>query len=292
MLFGCMTWTVASCNRADDDKQTLLSNVISAKWDITDPAGKFASFEFNNDGNYIVIEHAGEEETESYATIRNSDGRDFQRSLFQKYFTQKTTLRALPKSDLSPIHFGTYKIEENRIILSGFGVMDVISFTADEFTFSFTLEATGEKGEYVARKAENTIASSNRTDLFCRTWTVVNVTVDENAVLEYDKTYYIQEYGDNWKAAVEKERTEELAGLIVLFSKAGTYLVLYAGEKEHEAGLSEWKWANEEETTFYYSWNNWTDDDWTNQLVRVIELNNSTLNIREREFTFHLIPAK
>ncbi|MDR2389155.1 MAG: hypothetical protein LBD89_05140, partial [Tannerellaceae bacterium] len=161
-----------------------------------------------------------------------------------------------------------------------------------EFTFSFTLEATGKNETYVANKAADPISSTSRTDMFCRTWRLEKITIDESAVSEENKKHYVEEYGTDWKTEAEKDRNEEYAGLIVLFSKAGTYLVLYAyDDADEEAGLSEWKWANKEETEIYYSWANW-EDDWTENIVQVKDLNNAILKIQEGEFLYHLILAK
>jgi hypothetical protein len=290
-LSGGMALATVSCDRDNggDNEQTLSQNTISAKWEIANPASKYASFEFNRDGNYIVIERIEAEAHE--VAVKSGVSRNFQRSLFQKSGVRKVSTRASSDSNLSPIHFGTYKIEGDKIILSGFGVLEAISITAEEFTFSFTLEATGEKGEFVANRAADPISSSSRTDMFCRTWRVDKITIDESAVSQEDREYYIREYGADWKNEVEKMRTEESAGLIALFSKAGTYLVLYANDDDEEAGLSEWKWTNGEETAIYYSWDNWKDD-WTDNIVQVKELSNSTLIIQEEESIYHLTIAK
>ncbi|MDR2389048.1 MAG: hypothetical protein LBD89_04590, partial [Tannerellaceae bacterium] len=168
VLLGAMGLTAVSCDKDNgDDGQTLSPNTISAKWEIAASTSKYASFEFNRDGNYIVVERV---EGENYAVLKNSVGRNSSCSLFQKTATRKASTRASSDSGLSPIHFGTYKIEGDKIILSGFGIIDVISFTAEEFTFSFTLEATGKNETYVANKAADPISSTSRTDMFCRTW--------------------------------------------------------------------------------------------------------------------------
>jgi hypothetical protein len=290
VLLGGMGLTAVSCdNDNGDDGQTLSPNTISAKWEIAGSTSKYAFFEFNRDGNYIVVERV---EEEKYAVLKSSVGRNSPCSLFQKTVTRKASTRASSDSGLSPIHFGTYKIEGDKIILSGFGIIDVISFTAEEFTFSFTLEATGKSETYVANKAADPISSTSRTDMFCRTWRLEKITIDESDVSEEVKKHYIEKYGTDWKTEAEKKETEENAGLIVLFSKAGTYLVLYAyDDADEEAGLSEWKWANKEETEIYYSWDNW-EDNWTENIVQVKDLNNSTLKIQEGGFLYHLTLAK
>jgi hypothetical protein len=274
---------VTACSEDDDDSSgDTLTNTINAKWEISNPNSAYASFEFSKDGDYIVLEN------EKGATLKSSARLYPQNSLFQNK-TKVSTRSSSSDSNLSPIHFGKYKIEGNKIILLGFGSIDIISITAEEFTFSFTLEATGKKEEYIANKAEEPVSSSSRTSMLCRTWLLEKVTIDESSVFEEDKAYYLEKYGNNWKTEIEKMRNEDIAGSTVLFSKAGTYLVLYVGKDE--AGLSEWRWANEEETALYYSWENW-ENNWRDNIVQIKELNNTILKMQEEESVFHLVPEK
>jgi hypothetical protein len=287
LLGGMMPGAVSCSDDADDDGLT--SSTISAKWEISDPGSMIASIEFNKDGHYILVTRVEDESAPTVA--RNSAAATARGAFFQGVASFTAPSRASGDSNLSPVHFGTYKIEGDRIILSGFGVINVISIAEDEFTFSFTLTATGETGEYVASKAAAVISSSSRTEMLCRSWKLERVTVDESLIPEEEKQELIDEYGADWKAIIEQEETEEDAGMIALFSRAGTYLVLYANEDEEEAGLSEWKWTSSAETAIYYSWYNW-EDEWTENVVSVVELTKSTLKIQERATIFHLVLAK
>ncbi|MDR2131054.1 MAG: hypothetical protein LBP56_07830 [Odoribacteraceae bacterium] len=289
-----MSWFIASlffpvlfssCDNKKDEGPAFSPATISAKWEITDPNSQYASFEFNKDGTYIVIEKEYYEQ--ALALARGSAGRGTVRTPLFGNFAGNAATRSSSESNLSPIHTGTYTIEGEKIILSGFGVLDVISITAEEFTFSFTLESASETEEYVANKAAEPISSSSRTDMFCRTWVIEKITIDESALSESDKEDYIQEYGPEWKKEVEEIETAEIAGGIALFSRAGTYLIMYENEENSEAGLSEWKWANEEETTIYYSWDNW-EDNWEENIVKINDLKSNSLILQERELIFHL----
>jgi hypothetical protein len=55
--------------------------------------------------------------------------------------------------------------------------------------------------------------------------------------------------------------------------------------------LSEWKWANKEETKIYYSWDNWTDD-WEENVVNVTTLTSNTLAFEEWGYVYHMILKK
>lgn len=281
LLSLIFVFALVSCEKDNNNEGNngVSINTISAKWKISDSNSPYTSFEFNKDGNYIVVENV-ELNLRSSSTISKS-------SLFNSNSLRVAKTRASEsESNLSPIHFGTYKIEGNKIILSGFGLIEVVSITAEEFTFSFTLEATGKKNNFVAGKAVESISSSSRTDMLCRTWIVDKVTIDFSYFSQENIDYYKDEYGDNWQNILEQEQTEKYQGICILISKAGTYLVLYDGE-EGNAGLSEWKWANDQETGFYYSWNNWTDD-WNYNIVTITDLKSTSLAIKEHELIWHL----
>jgi hypothetical protein len=239
----------------DNNNGSVSTETLSAKWEIADVNSEFKSFEFNEDGTYIVVIHAAGVQPLSMAAAKAS---------FLKSGKSMAPRSNAPdvESNLSPVHTGNYQINGNTITLSGFGLIEVISITNEEFTFSFTLEATGDEYSFEANKAAEPIASSSRTDTLCRTWVIDRITdVDNNDI--------------------EEDYVNGILNSIVLFSKAGTYLVMYADEAK-EAGLSEWKWANSEETELYYSWDNW-EDGWDDNIVRISELTPTSLVIDEGE---------
>ena len=273
LLFGLLTalsvmFFVACSNDGGENGDIPLVNRISAKWEISDENSPYASFEFNKDGNYIVV-------------MRNVEANSRSLSVNSKNpFLKKPLKTRSSETNLSPIHFGTYKIEGNNIILSGFGVMEIINITAEEFSFSFTLEATGEKNSFVAEKSAEPISSSSRTDMLCRSWLLNKVIIDFDSFSQEDIESYKEEYGENWKFEVERNWSEDMLGLSVLFSRAGTYLVLYA---DGEAGLAEWKWANREETKIYYSWDNWEYSG----IAAITELKPASLSVQEEHITWN-----
>ena len=169
----------------------------------------------------------------------------------------------------SPIHFGKYMIDKRKIILIDFGYIDVTILTDIKIFFSFTLEATEKKTNLIADKSKETISPSVRSEMICRTWVVQELTVDE-----------------------ETQLNDSILGTILLFSKTGTYLVLYGGE-ESKASLFRWKWADIEETKIYYSWKKW-EDDWEKNIVIIEQLNNDSLVFHENfgagEWVYYMIP--
>jgi hypothetical protein len=234
-------------------------SALSAKWEIADSNSPYASFEFTEDGNYIVVEN--------FDLDLKRSGIISKASLFKGGSLKIRSSES--ETNLPTIHFGTYQIEGNNIILEGFGLIEAISITAEEFSFSFTLDATGTKNQFVAGKADEPVSSSSRTDLLCRTWIVESFTID-GEVPDDDE---IEEY--------------DVIGKIVLFSKAGTYLVLGT---DGEAGIAEWKWANAEETAFYFSWDNWEeDDDWEENIVTITQLTENSMIFEENYWFSHWV---
>jgi hypothetical protein len=253
-------------------------NTINAKWEISAPNSIYASFEFHKDGNYIVTER--DKNPVSTASVRSSASMSSSESFLfgnSKILGAKkkdvATRESESETNPSPIHFGTYTIEGNTMILSGFGVLEAVSVTTEKFAFALTLEGTEKKEEYVASKVAELIPASTRTDMLCRSWKIQEQTIIEDLVPADEKADYEDEYGVKWKEELQKELDEELLGAIVLFSRAGTYLVLPVGD-ESEPELAEWKWANEDETAFYYSWENWDEgENWREEnIVQINEL--------------------
>ncbi|MDR2064282.1 MAG: hypothetical protein LBP85_01025 [Prevotellaceae bacterium] len=270
-LFAAVATISCSSNNNNDNINT---DIINAKWIITTPDSDYASFEFTSYGHYIVIENT------PAATTESSSAGKLKSSFLQKgvlvAMNTAATASSEQESNLSPIHHGTYTKNGDVITLTGFGVLTIISITAEQFTFSFTLTENGETGEYTANTSAPPISESERTKLMCRAWTVKDITIDEDAMSEDDKEHYFNKYGPAWTDSLIQGGIDKgILNATALFSRAGTYLVLYAKE-DSEAGLAEWKWVNSEEKSFYYSWNNW-QDNWDDNIVEIIELNKTSL---------------
>jgi len=253
---------VISCDNDTTKNNDFVSKqAISAKWNITDSNSRYSSFEFTMDGFYIVIENSNQSSRSIQVSKNVFDNDEEPIPLFGLISANRQV------TNLSTIHTGTYRIDGNQIILEGFGVLHPISITVEEFIFSFTLVISGQNYEYHSVKVNNQqINDSSRTNLFCRFWTIVKV---NNQI--YD--HYI--------------------GISVICSKAGTFLTLHP---DGTSSLGEWKWANSEETMFYYSWDNW-DDNYQNNVVYTLELTSSKMITKEHpgsdnEAIFEYTPGK
>lgn len=151
------------------------------------------------------------------------------------------------------ILFGTYEIIDNTtIVLSDFGTLTISE--VNESSISFSIRFTGDPDNEVIINAskQEEMATSTTTELLCRTWELISINGED----------------------VEGTENETIA----LFSKAGTYLVTWP---DGENDIAQWKWKDEAETQFLYSWEEdpvWEEEDY----VEIIELSNSTLKILEK----------
>jgi hypothetical protein len=262
----------------DQDNKEEKATGFRSKWLISDPESPFESFEFTEDGNYIVVNKHNAQEAKIIKA----------KPVF--VIADEET-----ETNISNVHFGTYTIEGDKIILSGFGVLEIIEITAKEFSFSFTLEETGETFTYTANKTEVEIPASANADFLCRTWKIDYLSIDEDSISELDKYIYQQNYGEEWlekytEITIENINSDDVS--MILFSKNGTYLVLYT---DGSAGLSEWKWKNEEQTEFYYSWDNWQGDNWETSIVFIKELSDTKFEFSgyyDRDIIYHLVPME
>ena len=128
-------------------------NTISEKWEIDDPDSKYASFEFNDSSNYIVVE-----------TSQNRNN--------------------------PVVHFGDYTIHDRHTIeLQKLGLLNIQSSDNTGVSFSFTEEGNTQPIRYEGKKAEP-VSTSVQTGLFSKVWKIVSV--DEVVVepgSEHDKTF-------------------------------------------------------------------------------------------------------
>lgn len=213
------------------DKET-----ISAKW-LVDASDEYESFEFNESGSYIVVRNT---------VLKSTEARE--------------------------VLFGTYEIlNDNKIRLSDFGTVVFEQLSENQVRLTITLEgASGEPTSVEATKQEE-MTSTSRTEMLCRTWSMVAINGEEVKGTEYE--------------------------LSVLFSVAGTYFVEYANpDAAGDGGLASWKWYDQEEVLFYYSWENPPVWDETN-VVEIITLSSDSLKILEtytEEYSelYELIPIE
>tara|TARA_B110001450_G_C17545582_1_gene450397 strand:- start:130 stop:927 length:798 start_codon:yes stop_codon:yes gene_type:complete len=151
------------------------------------------------------------------------------------------------------ILFGTYEIIGNTtIVLSDFGTLTIADVNENSINFTIQLTSDPDNEIIINASKQTQMESTTNTELLCRTWELISINGEDVAGTEDELT--------------------------VLFSAAGTYFVSYS---DGESGLAQWKWKDELETEFLYSWEeepNWEEEDF----VEITELTNSTLKILEK----------
>lgn len=156
---------IASCDKNENEpKETLEKTTISAKW-IVSNSSEYESFEFNESGNYIVVENT----------------------------TTKSTNDQI-------ILFGTYEIIDNKtIVLSDFGTLTISEINENSISFSIQLTSNPDNEIIIDASKKEEMESSTKTDLLCRTWEMVTVNgepvvgTDEELTVLFSKagTYFV-----------------------------------------------------------------------------------------------------
>jgi hypothetical protein len=186
---------------------------ISEKWEINTPGSAYASFEFNQDYNYIVIEN-GEDK---------------------------------------PVRFGKYTMPAKDIInLIDLGILKLGQDSNNNTNLSFSpKDEPGKEIRFTASKADR-MPENAKTDLFCRTWKVINCT----------ETSWI--------------------GDLFFISSAGTYFITTSDGESNT--MSQWRWYNNKTEEFEY-----THYDWQHYgRAKIIELTRNYLKIVDPGFIYFI----
>ena len=214
-----------SCNKENDENfqkeiEVSMTN-LSAEWIVFGgDDSRYKSFAFSDDNSFLVLEYG--------------------------YYTSRDVL-----------HTGTYQLEGNRIVLSGFGAIEVISLTKSDFSFSFVNDET--KRKYNLYTIRSDMALSRRTDMLCKTWIFEKLTYDFNFLSQSDRNYLQEKYGNNWRNLAEQGETEEFKGSTYAFTKSGNFTSRYSNGKEIMS--AKWKWEDTADLTeIEISLDNWASD--------------------------------
>jgi hypothetical protein len=166
ILIGLFVLVFTTCDsgstgNVSENQNTISTNTLSGKWEVKDVSSRFTSFEFTKDSKYIVIENL---DHLSRSITKNSETNyPFIHTINHSINQLSKSVARNTQSNLSPIHAGKYSINDNIITLEGFGILNIISFTAEEFNFSFKIEKTNEIYEYKVARIEDVIHTSSRT---------------------------------------------------------------------------------------------------------------------------------
>ena len=218
---------------------------VSAKYEVSG-SSLYKSFELTASGNYVIVKKT------SYLSASK---------LFFGRMDEAT--RATSSGD---IIYGKFtKKSDTEFELEGFGSIVIEGGTDNVVSLKITPNG-GTTMTLPAQRVEQKEAEENSfTSKICRTWSVASYryTIVLNGSVFFDGEYATLE--DLVKALTNKAKSmgasnaDELFDVPydetpeqILFSKSGTYLVVY---KNSTLGVSTWQWKDENKGILHYSWN-------------------------------------
>jgi hypothetical protein len=166
---------------------------------------------------------------------------------------------------------GSYTISDDTksIRLTNYGVMTINTLSDTEFAFSLKLNNSTDSITLSATPAQ-VIASSSKTDMFCRNWNL-DKTTDSDTTILYPNT--------------------ESTKLEVIFSNYGTYFVTNVYKDSTTEYLNrQWKWKDQSETIICYG--DLTCNCTGDNEVTIVELTNTLLKMNEDGELYFLSPVK
>lgn len=278
-----MTLGFSACSSDDDSSGTGLSTPayesVSARYEITSAYSDISSIELTASGNYIIVENINYYESAVKRSLTN----------FIPRWDAAVKTRATSSNG---IIYGKFtKIGENEFELHGFGIVRI----STENDNAVALEIEPDGGDTYVLMADKADINSNSesTNKLCRTWSITSLRIKmsydgksifdkEHKMNELDKftsdfINLIKKFDPEFDESDYSEEDfelfdEEAMPKEVVFSKAGTYMVIYTNES---LAIAKWDWTNDEENEFRYSWN-YSDmyDDYFAGTVKVGYRNN------------------
>lgn len=232
-----MLLSLSSCSNDDDNDtgntDTPRYESLAAKYDVTDAKAAYKSFEFTNDGYYII------ETSTAVGTRSNYSSR---MELAKKASPQT-------RSTDNSVLFGTftYDITTETYTLDKVGTIRIVN-TADGGYSIEIVNSDGTTTTYTASKEDNVIADNDNTTQLCRSWNLNYIT--ETIRKEGEVIHTFSGTRDQWVAyqnqAADEDDYDDTILSQAIFTKAGT--LVWIGK--YQSGVSEaeirfWKWQNE-----------------------------------------------
>lgn len=162
---------ITACEKDENDpKETLEKSTISAKW-IVSNSSDYDSFEFNENGNYIVVKNTTTKSTNDEVVL-----------------------------------FGTYEITDNKtIVLSDFGTLNISKIDEDSISFSIELTNNSNNEITIDASKQEEMESTTKTDLLCRTWEMVTVNGEPVAGTDMELTILFSKAGTYFVSFADPE---------------------------------------------------------------------------------------
>ena len=266
LVFGTTLFTACS---SDSDGGTSLSapkyESTAAKYEIQNTNAAYQSIELTASGDYIITKR-GYRYVRPVALTTN---------VVSKFLARP---EAGTRATNGNIIYGKYtKISDTEYQLEGFGTIVITGSTDNAVSLQIT--ETGGTPYTLTAAESNQAPESEMTRNLCRTWKIASfsmkVVVAGRTYLDGEYTYDkygawnmfndmknngmlsekdIEKFPSSPDQISDEDELElmEDAPLRVIFTKAGTYMVQYSGDR---LAVATWSWKNEAEGEMRYSWN-------------------------------------
>jgi len=255
------------CSNPGSGTETPNRRYIYAKWEIADPAARFASIELTEAEVYIVIERGGSPQPSSSASTAGKVPFLGKAAVLPK----ANAFRSAPEAPR--FYTGNYTIlGDSTVYLAGFGTLE-IDLYSNRTSADIRLQLDSGPAmayEFNVERAVD-VATSANTDLLCRHWNYARFLLNGELWEPWEEP-------EVWEAGWEFP--ESKPHITNLFSKAGTYLqtVTVDGVVTHSV-LGHWRWVDGNENAFYYT--GWMDGSWQTDIVNIVTLTETAFAIRE-----------
>ena len=299
MLALLAAGVMVSCSSDDDDEEDAPSifekpkyEADAAKFMVTSASSEYKSVELTEAGNFIIR--------------LNTSGNYAPKAVSPMARMLKKNMLVSPGSELksevaetragtvvwSDIIYGKYtKTGDNEYTLDGYGTLTVTQEGGSAYSLRIE-KNNGETFDLEANKS-GTPEAGSMTDNICRTWDIKSFRyyIRMNGKTYFDETSPTMEGLYNkikeWMQANDPDYSDEdYEDMLIdvpqqiVFSKSGTYMVLYTNNM---LDVATWRWGNQDMGILEYSWNpDVFDDDFMSGSVK-IEFKNNQLLITEGE---------
>ena len=291
---------MASCGSDDDDDEgNAPSNfekpkyeADAAKFMVTSASSEYKSVELTEAGNFIIrLNTGGNYAPEAASPVARLLKKNMLVSPGSKLKPEVAETRA-GTVVWSDIIYGKYtKTGDNEYTLDGYGTLTVTQEGGSAYSLRIE-KNNGETFDLEANKA-GTPEAGSMTDNICRTWDIKSFRyyIRMNGKTYFDETSPTMEGLYNkikeWMQANDPDYSDEdYEDMLIdvpqqiVFSKSGTYMVLYTNNM---LDVATWRWGNQGNGILEYSWNpDVFDDDFMSGSVK-IEFKNNQLLITEGE---------
>lgn len=257
-VVACFGFAMTSCSDDDDkggipDLPTPEYESSSAKYEMNS-GSPYRSIEFTASGQYVIVANSHSYYSAAPAAKvkkQTAVGTAMASGMF------RTPDRSVSRAYFDGIYYGNYtKTGDNQYNLQGFGTITVNTSGDNAYSLTVTTSSGSQTLSAVKAVADK---DSDRTNALCRTWNFdkINLKVWLNGSKKYDKTVAANKFNEFLEDWGEDGWDEDEIPRQVIFTKSGTYMVLYGlnDYSDNSLDISTWCWENESKGILRYSWN-------------------------------------